>query len=132
MKNRNLCQALLRKSKKIELKLRTPALQQSKIKIYNSKISSNLDLPHSLVFVVLFESINFCVSDIKHIKTTESELNLECTLRTRGALFCISSQSPSHKFSILSAISKPCPPFKAVCEETRKVTAIIFSGIPYE
>ena len=37
------------------------------IKIHNSKILSNLDLPHSLVFNVFFSSLNFCVSDIKYM-----------------------------------------------------------------
>ena len=55
------------------------------IKIHNFKISSNLDLPPSLVFSVLFSSLNFCVGDIKHIKTTENKFDLECILRTRWA-----------------------------------------------
>ena len=61
--------------------------------------------------------MNFCVGDIKHIKTTENKLDLECILRTRWALFCISPQSPPRKLSILTAISKLCPPFTAVCED---------------
>ena len=92
------------------------------MKIHNSKISSNLDLPHSLAFNVLFSSLNVCVGDIKHRKTTENKLDLECILQTRWALFCISPQSPPRKLSILTAISKPCPPFTAVCEETSTVT----------
>ena len=43
-------------------------------------MSSNLDLTDSLVFVVLFPSMNFCVGDIKHIKTTENKLGLESIL----------------------------------------------------
>ena len=99
------------------------------MKTHTSKISSNLDLPHSLVFNVFFSSLNFCVADIKHIKTTENELDLECILRTRWALFCISPQSPQRKLSILTAISKPCPPFTAVCEETITVTPDFFSQV---
>ena len=70
--------------------------------------------------------MNFCVGDIKHIKTTENKLHLECILRTRWALFCISSQFPPCRFSILTAISKPCPPFMAVCEETSTVSPDFF------
>ena len=126
-----LCQALLCKSKKIEpyltgIKQNAGATKWSKIKIHTSKISSNLDLPHSLVFDVFFSSLNFCVADIKHIKTTENELDLECILRTRWALFCISPQSPRCKLYVLTAISKPCPPFTAVCEETSTVTPDFF------
>ena len=96
-------------------------------KIHNSKISSNLDLPHSLVFNVLFSSLNFCVGDIKHIETTENKLDLECILQTRWALFCISPQSPPpRKLSILTAISKPRPPFTPVCDETSTVTPDFF------
>ena len=102
------------------------ATKQSKIKSHNSKISSNLDIPHSLVFAALFSSLSFRVGDIKHIKTTENKLDLECILRTRWALFCISPQSPPRKLSILTAISKPCPSFTAVCEETSTVTPIFF------
>ena len=79
-----------------------------------------------MAFVVLYPSMNFCVGDIKHIKTTENKLDLECVLRTRWALFCISSQIPPHKFSILTAISKPCPPLTAVCEETNTETPNFF------
>ena len=126
-----LCQALLYKSKKLEpyltgIKHNAGATKQSKIKIHTSKISSNLDLPHSLVFNVFFSSLNFSVADIKHIKTTENKLDLECILRTRWALFCISPQSPPRKLSILTAISKPCPPFTAVCEETSTVAPDFF------
>ena len=70
--------------------------------------------------------MNFCVGDVKHIKTTENKLDLECVLRTWWALFCISSQFPPCRFSILTAISKPCPPFMAFCEETSTVTPIFF------
>ena len=38
--------------------------------------------------------MNFCVGDIKHIKTTANKLDLECILQTRWAPFCISPQSP--------------------------------------
>ena len=34
--------------------------------------------------------MNFCFGDIKHIKTTENRLDLECLLRTGWALFCTS------------------------------------------
>ena len=37
------------------------------------------------------------------------------------ALFCIFPQSPPRKLSIITAISRPCPPFTAVCEETSTV-----------
>ena len=94
------------------------------IKIYNSKISSNLYLPLYLVFVVLFPRMDFCVGDIKHIKTTAASL-----IRTRWALFRILSLSQLRKFFILTAISKPCPPFTAVCEDTSTVTPDFFSGI---
>ena len=119
--------ALLCKSKEIEpqltgIKQNSGATKQSKIKIHTSKISLNLDLPHSLVFNVFFSSLNFCVADIKHIKTTENKLDLECILPTRWALFCISPQSPPRKLSILTGISKPCPPFTVVCGETSTVT----------
>ena len=89
MKNSNqqfffkfLCQALLCKSKKIEplltgIKQNAGASKQSKIKIHNSKFSSNLDLPHSLVINVFLSSFNFCAGDIKHIKTNENKLDLE-------------------------------------------------------
>ena len=87
---------------------------------------SNLDLPHSLVFNVLFSGLNFCVGDIKHIKTTENKPDLECILRTWWTLFCISPQSPPLKLSILTAIWKPYPPFTAVCEETSTVTPDFF------
>ena len=70
--------------------------------------------------------MNFCVGDVKHIKTTENKLDLECVLRTWWALFCISSQFPPCRFSILTAISKPCPPFMAFCEETSTVTPDFF------
>ena len=70
--------------------------------------------------------MNFCVGNIKHIKTTENKLDLECMLRKRWALFCISPQSPPRNVSILTAISKPCPSFTAVCEETSTVTPIFF------
>ena len=103
--------------------------KSSKIKIHKSKIPSNLDLPHSLVFILLFSSMNFCVGDIKHIKTTANKLDLERIVRTRWALFCISPQSPPRKLSILIAISKPCSPFIAVCEETSTVTPGFFPGI---
>ena len=33
--------------------------------------------------------MNFCVGDIKHIKTTENKLDLECVLRSRLALFLV-------------------------------------------
>ena len=122
-----LCQALLCKGKKIEpwltgIKLNAGATKWPKIKIHNSKISSNLGLPHSLVFNVVFSSLNVCVGDIKHRKTTENKLDLECIRRTRWALFCFSPQSPPRKLSILTAISKPCPLFTAVCGETSTVT----------
>ena len=58
--------------------------------IHNSKISSHLDLPPSLVFNVLFSSLNFCVGDIKHIKTTENKLDLECILRTSVSVLGLS------------------------------------------
>ena len=79
-----------------------------------------------MVSVVLYPSVNFCVGNIKHIKATENELDLECILRTRWALFCTSSQSPSRKFSILTAISKSCPPLTVACEETSTVTSDSF------
>ena len=134
MKNRNqqpflkvsLSSIIVQKQKHRILAQNAGAAKQSKIKIHNSKISSNLDLPHSLVFNVLFSSLNFCVGDIKHIKTTENKLDLECILRTRWALFCIQPQSPPCKLFILTAISKLCPPFTAVCEETTTVTPDFF------
>ena len=73
-----------------------------------------------VVFVVLFPSTNIFVGDIKDMKTTENKNHRERILRTRWALFCISFQSPRRKLSILTAISKPCPPFTAVCKETSK------------
>ena len=102
---------------------RTPALQNSPKfnKIHNSKISSNLDLPPSLVFNVLFSSLNFCAGDIKHIKTTENKLDLECVLQTRWALFCISPQSPPSKLSIQTTFHR--------CEETSTVTPDFFSQV---
>ena len=48
-----------------------------------------------MVFNVLFSSLNFCVGDFKHIKTTESKLDLVRILRTRWALFCISRKKKS-------------------------------------
>ena len=119
------------KGKKIEpwltgIKQNAGATKKSKIKIHNSKISSNLGLPHSLVFNVVFSTLNVCVGDIKHRKTTENKLHLESILQTRWALFCISPQSPPRKLSILTAISKPCPPFTAVCKETSTVTPDFF------
>ena len=119
--------AKAKNSKPSSLELnRTPSLQ----KIHNSKISSNLDLPHSSVFKVILSSLNFCVGDTKHIKTTENKLDLECILRTRWALFCFSPQSPTRKLSILTSISKPCPPsFTAVGEETSTVTPNFFSQV---
>ena len=115
MKNRNqqsffqvsLSSISVQRQKKIEpwltgIKQNVGATKQSKMKIHNSKISSNLDLPHSLVFNVLFSSLNVCVGDIKHRKTTENKLDLECILQTRWALFCISPQSPPRKLSILT------------------------------
>ena len=56
-----------------------------------------------------------------------NKLDFECTPRTRWALFCISPQSTPRKLSILTAISNPCPPFTAVCEETSMVTPRFFS-----
>ena len=47
---------------------------QCKIKINYSKTSSNLDLPRSMVFVVLFPSINFCVGDAKHIANNQKQV----------------------------------------------------------
>ena len=88
-----------------------------------------LDLPHSLVFVVLFSSMNFCVGDIKHIKTTANKFDLERILQTLWALFCISPQSPPRKLFILITISKPCSPFTAICEETSTLTPDFFPGI---
>ena len=44
-----------------------------KIKINYSKTSSNLDLPRSMVFVVLFPSINFCVGDAKHMANNQKQ-----------------------------------------------------------
>ena len=41
--------------------------------------------------------------------------------------FCISPQSPPRKLPILTAISKLCPPFTAVCEKTSAVTPDFFS-----
>ena len=108
------------------IKENSGATKQSKINIHNSKISANLDLPHSLVFIVLFSSLNFCVGNIKHIKTTENKLDLECMLRKRWALFCISPQPPPRNEYILTAISKPCPSFRAVCEETSTVIPFFF------
>ena len=127
-----LCQALLCKSKKIEtqltgIKQNAGATKWSKIKIHNSKISSNLDLLHSSVFNVIFSSLNFCVGDIKHIRTTENKLDLARVHTSNSmGLFCFSPQSPPRKLSILTAISKPCPPFRAVCEETSTVTPDFF------
>ena len=77
-------------------------------------------------FAAEFTSCCVCFGNIKHIKKTENKLDLECILRTRWALFCISPQSPPRKLSILTAISKPCPPFTAVCEETSTVTPDFF------
>ena len=108
------------------IKQNTGDTKYSKIKVQSSKISSNFDLPHSLVFMVLLLSMNVCVGNIKRIKTTENRLNLECILRTRWALFCISPQSLQRKLFILTAISKPCPPFTAFCEETSTVTPNFF------
>ena len=54
------------------------ATKLSQLKVHNFKISSNLDLPHSL----LFSSMNSCVGNIKHRKTTENKLDIECNLRT--------------------------------------------------
>ena len=108
------------------IKENSGATKWSKINIHNSKISANLDLPHSLVFIVLFSSLNLCVGNIKHIKTTENKLDLECMLRKRWAQFCISPQSPPRNVSILTAISKPCPSFTAVCEETSTVIPFFF------
>ena len=82
-----------------------------------------------MVFVALYPSMNLCVGDIKYIKTTENRLDLQCILRTRWALFCISSQSPLRKLSILTAFSKPCTLFTAVCEETSTVTPDFFQVI---
>ena len=70
------------------IKQNAGATKWSKIKIHNSKISSNLDLPHSLVFNVRFSSLSVCVGDIKRLKTTENKLDLECILWTRWPLFC--------------------------------------------
>ena len=63
------------------------------------------------------------------MKTTENKLDLECILRTRWALFFISPQTPPRRLSILTAISKPCPPFTAVCEETSTVTRDFFPQV---
>ena len=95
-----------KKSNPSSLENRTPALQNSpKTKIHNSKISPNLDLPHSLAFAVLFPSMNFCVGDIKHMKTTENKLDLECAFRTSWLLFCTSSRSPPRKSLDLKTMS---------------------------
>ena len=97
-----------------------------KIKTNYSKTSSNLDLPRSMVFVVLFPSINFCVGDAKHMANNQKQawswVNIP---RTRWAPFCISSQSP-----LCFYISKPCPPFNtADCEETSMVTLMFFFSV---
>ena len=125
MKNRNQqsflqvsLSSIIVQKQKIEpqltgIKQNAGATKQSKIKIHNSKISSNLDLPHSLVFNVLFSSLNFCVGDIKHIKTTENKLDLECILRTRQAIFCISLQSPPRKLSNLPCDLKTMYTFRS-------------------
>ena len=130
---------------KINLLVKTPLHRHSmevrrsglwapaKIKIHNSKISANLDLSHSSVFNVIFSSLNFCVGDIKHIRTTENKLDLARVHTSNSmGLFCFSPQSPPRKLSILTSISKPCPPFTAVCEETSPGPPIFFPGICYE
>ena len=70
--------------------------------------------------------MNFSVGNIKHITITENKLDIENKLRTRWAPFCVSSQFPPRKFSILTAIWKLCPPYTAVCEETSTVTPDFF------
>ena len=58
----------------------------------------------------------------KQPKTTENKLDLECTLRTRRAPFCVSSQSPPRQFSTSLWSPNPWPPCTAVCEGTSLVT----------
>ena len=41
-------------------------------------------------------------------------------------LYLVSVPAAQIKFSILTAFSKPCPPFTAVCEETSTVTPDFF------
>ena len=83
VKHKNCTKAKKIEPQLTEMKQNAGATKQFKIEIHTSKISSNLALPHSLLFNVFFSSLNFCVADIKHIKTTENELDLECILRTR-------------------------------------------------
>ena len=70
-------------------------------------LSKNKKMKEKCVFPNTLFKFNFCVGDIKHIKTTENKLDLKSILRTRWVLFCISLQSPPRKLSILIAISEP-------------------------
>ena len=68
-----------------------------------------------MVFVVLYPNMNFCVGDIKHIKTTENKLDLECyTISFILNLVPVPAAQIVHPGQ--------CPPFTAVCEETSTVT----------
>ena len=62
--------------------------------------------------------MNFCVDDIKHIKTTENKLERECNFRTSWSFFVL---RPSLRRANL-LISKQCLPFEAVCDEISTVT----------
>ena len=76
----------------------------------------------SLVFCCTLSKYEFRCWRYQTHRTTENKLDLECILRTRWALFCISSQSPPRKFCILTPMSN----FTVVCDESSTVTPGFF------
>ena len=106
----------------LELNRTGGATKKSKIKIHNSKVSSNFDLSHSLVFNVLFSSLIFCVGNIKPKTCLISSAYFE-----HGGRYFVSRPSPRRpNYPSWLPISKPCPPITAVCEETSTVTPDFF------